>query len=80
MFIYQYKMEAVIVSIGKRVREVREHNQLTHHDFSNRLKEKENRIKSVEYDKQRAPGKLLAKIVEEFQVDALWLLTGKGVM
>ncbi len=68
------------MSIGKRVRQVREYNKLTHHDFSTLLKEKENRIKSVEYDKQRAPGDLLAKIVTEFQVNALWLLTGKGEM
>ncbi len=68
------------MSIGKRVRRIREHYGLTHYGFSNRLQEKENRVKSVEYNKQRAPGEFLAKIVEEFKIDAHWLLTGKGSM
>ncbi len=68
------------MSIGKRVRRIREHYGLTHYGFSNRLQEKENRVKSVEYNKQRAPGEFLEKIVEEFQINAHWLLTGKGSM
>jgi len=68
------------VSIGKRVRQIREHYELTHYSFSNKLQEKENRVKSVEYNKQRAPGEFLAKIVEVFHVNAHWLLTGKGEM
>jgi len=42
------------------------------------LDEKEHRVKSVVYGKQRIPEDFLIKVLEVFGVDANWLLLGVG--
>lgn len=64
------------MGIAGRIKELRERAQLKPAEFAARLGVKPHLIIDVEREKQRAADDLLSKIVEIFQVDGTWLLTG----
>ncbi len=66
--------------IKDRIKKVRVTNGLSQDVFAERLDVKPNQAKMAEYGRQQAPGELLQKIVEIFQVNGHWLLTGEGEM
>jgi len=65
-------------TINERVAKSRELLKLKPAEFARKLDNRLQRIQDVERDKQRAPVELLASIVEVFDIDGTWLLTGRG--
>lgn len=65
------------MAVSDQIRQVMEGAGLTVEEFALRLNEKPQRVKDVLRGKQRAPEDLLVKLVEIFQADANWLLTGR---
>lgn len=64
------------MSVARRIAEVI--GTMTQAELAVRLGEKPKRINDILRGKQRVPEDFLVKFVEIFQVDANWLLTGKG--
>jgi len=64
------------LSIPTRIKQVIE--GLSVAKVAQMLDEKESRVRSVVYGKQRVPEDFLIKFVQVFQVDANWLLLGVG--
>lgn len=63
-----------------RIKKVRQWHGLSQVEFAQKLGVKSNQIISIENNKQQIPGIVLEKIVEIFQVDGNWLLSGAGQM
>lgn len=61
-----------------RIKAVRKQSGLSQVEFAQRLGVKENQIIGIENNKQQIPGIVLERIVEIFQVDGNWLLTGSS--
>ncbi len=63
-----------------RIRSVRDSLKLTRHEFALKLKQKEEKLKSVELDRQAVPADMIASIVENYNVNPYYLLLGRGKM
>jgi transcriptional regulator with XRE-family HTH domain len=67
--------------IAQRIKEVRKENgNLTVVELAKRIGESEERLRSIELRKQRVPSDILTKIIDAFNIDGNWLLTGRGDM
>ena len=66
--------------VYKRIQSVMLKEDLKPAAFARQLGEKLQRIQDIQSGKQRAPEDVLIKIVEIFNVNGTWLLTGKGSM
>jgi len=70
-----------MTDIAQRIKEVRKANgNLTVAELAKQISESEERLRSIELRKQRVPADILTKIINTFDVDGNWLLTGKGDM
>ena len=61
----------------EKIRQVIEFNKITLDGFAEKIGEKPTRLKDVLRGKQRPPLEMIQSIVENFQIDANWLI-GKG--
>ena len=61
----------------EKIRQVIEFNKITLDEFAEKIGEKPTRLKDVLRGKQRPPLEMIQSIVENFQIDANWLI-GKG--
>lgn len=61
----------------EKIRQVIEFNKITIDEFAEKIGEKPTRLKDVLRGKQRPPLEMIQSIVENFQIDANWLI-GKG--
>ncbi|ATD64859.1 helix-turn-helix transcriptional regulator [Neisseria weixii] len=57
-----------------KIRQVIELNKITIDEFAERIGEKPTRLKDVLREKQRPPLEMIQSIVENFQIDANWLI------
>lgn len=64
--------------IARRIKELREGLGISQEDFAQKIGEKVQRLKDVERGQQRPPADFIANVVEQFHVDADWILTGRG--
>ena len=64
--------------ICDRIQYVMNERQLKPAAFARILGEKLQRIQDIQSEKQRAPEDVLIKIVEIFNINGTWLLTGEG--
>lgn len=65
---------------GERVREVRKALGLTLEQFGEKIGMKKNSISQIENNKNKLIDSNIKAICREFNVDYLWLTTGKGEM
>lgn len=64
------------MSIGERVKRVRDSEGMNQRDFASRVGTSAGRISEIESDKSVPGGDLLIRLNAEFGVDLNWLLTG----
>ncbi|KHD04919.1 hypothetical protein PN36_20680 [Candidatus Thiomargarita nelsonii] len=64
--------------IGERIQKIIKDKGLTISSVARKLGEKRQRIQDVQSGKQRVPEDVMVKIVEIFNINAHWLLTGNG--
>jgi transcriptional regulator with XRE-family HTH domain len=67
-------------SIGFRIRKIRSEKKLTQGDFSNIIGIKQANLSHIENKGLKITIDILNKIISNFDIDANWLLTGKGEM
>ncbi len=63
-----------------RIRELIRKEELKNEDFAAEIGETPRRLKSILAEQQRIPGDVLRRIIEEFNINANWLLLGEGNM
>ncbi len=66
--------------IYKRIQEFMLDKKLTTSDLAQELKEKAHRIQAIRNGRQKVPEDVMVKLVEKFNVNSHWLLTGNGPM
>ena len=67
-------------SIGFRIRKIRSEKKLTQDEFSNIIGVKQANLSHIENKGLKITIDILNKIISNFDVDANWLLSGKGEM
>lgn len=65
---------------GERVREVRKNLGLTLEKFGDKIGMKKNSVSQIENEKNNVTDANIKAICREFNVDYIWLTTGKGEM
>ena len=66
------------MNLARRIKFVMEKTGLSLEKFSESIGEKPTRITDIIREKQRVPSEILEKVVDKYNVDAYWLLTGKN--
>lgn len=66
------------MSVGKRIRRVREREKMSQRAFASAIGERQSIISKWELDKYRPPYEALRRICREFRVDEMWLRCGIG--
>jgi transcriptional regulator with XRE-family HTH domain len=66
--------------IASRFKQIREDKKMTITAVSVAIGEKRQRLQDVELGNQKIPEDIIVKYIEYFDIDANWLLTGKGEM
>jgi len=64
------------MSIGERIKQLRESAGLNQRDFATRLGTASGRISQIEQNKNVPGGDFLLRLHQEFGVDLTWVLTG----
>jgi len=67
-------------SIGFRIRKIRTERNLTQDEFSNKIGIKQANLSHIENKGMKITIDILNKIISDFDIDANWLLSGKGDM
>jgi transcriptional regulator with XRE-family HTH domain len=67
-------------SIGFRIRKIRSEKKLTQGEFSDMVGAKQANLSHIENRGSKITIDILNKIISNFDIDANWLLTGKGEM
>ena len=67
-------------TLGKRLREIRTHKNLTQLDFGKLLGVTKQAVANVESSHSNPSIAFLSKLIEIFDVNVNWLITGKGNM
>ncbi len=71
------------MTIGNRIKQVREHNNLSRREFGEKFNVSESVIVNIEYDRLKRPEQkesLYKLICQEFDINEEWLRTGSGKM
>ncbi|MEN8221368.1 MAG: helix-turn-helix transcriptional regulator [Pseudomonadota bacterium] len=68
----------VVIMISKRIRELMINKGLNIPEFARELGENRYRIQNILNKKQKVPEDVIIKMVEVFNVNATWLITGNG--
>jgi len=68
------------MNITIRIKKIREDKKLTITALAIIINEKRQRIQDIEIGKQRVQHDIIAKYIEFFNINANWLITGKGEM
>ena len=68
------------MEISHRIKKIRLDNSLSIEKFAALINEKRQRMQDIELMRQKVPQEVLSKVVEDFHINANWLLTGKGRM
>lgn len=67
-------------AIANRFKQIREDKKMTITAVSAAIGEKRQRLQDIELGNQKIPEDIIVKYIEYFDIDANWLLTGKGDM
>lgn len=68
------------MTYGERVKEIRKFYNLTLEKFGDRIGMKKNSVSQIENGKNSLTEQTIKSICREFNVDYIWLTTGKGEM
>jgi transcriptional regulator with XRE-family HTH domain len=67
-------------NIGLRIRKLREYFELTQNEFSDKIGAKQANLSYIERKGEKISIEIIRRIICDFDIDANWLLTGKGKM
>jgi transcriptional regulator with XRE-family HTH domain len=63
---------------GERLKVIRTHYGLRQNEFAERVESAQSSIARLEMGERVPTGYIIKKIIEQFDCDAVWLVTGKG--